>query len=149
MRDAHDLRVPPEPDQVRLLEAERHQRILSEVSRALLDYVGPDEVEPLRRIVDMVARSMGDWCTFSLVDKDGLLQQVAAWHPDPAQRALADQAAKVVKPQPWDGGPKEFNALLLGKPIAIEHVTDEMLKMGSRAPEEYEILKSIGMTSVI
>src|SRR5438067_11022464 len=34
----------------RLAEAERRQRILSEVSRVLLDYVGPDEIGPLRRL---------------------------------------------------------------------------------------------------
>ena len=38
-------------DRSRLAEAERRQRILSEVSRVLLDYAGPDEIEPLRRIV--------------------------------------------------------------------------------------------------
>src|SRR5947209_549379 len=42
----------------RLAEAERRQRILSEVSRVLLDYAGPDEVEPLRRVVGKVAAAL-------------------------------------------------------------------------------------------
>src|SRR5437868_9699599 len=53
LRSGSMTRVEGE-DQSRLAEAERRQRILSEVSRVLLDYVGPDEIEPLRRIVHQV-----------------------------------------------------------------------------------------------
>src|SRR2546425_224961 len=55
-------------DRSRLAEAERRQRILSDVSRVLLDYVGPDEIEPLRRIVHQVTEAMAnDLCAFTLL----------------------------------------------------------------------------------
>ncbi|MFL5373377.1 MAG: hypothetical protein ACJ78T_05270, partial [Myxococcales bacterium] len=52
---------------IRLRHAEARHRIVADITTILLDYVGPDEVEPLRRIVDMVTAALGDWCAFSLV----------------------------------------------------------------------------------
>src|SRR5207302_6645183 len=76
-------------------ETDRRQRVLSDVSRVLLDYVGPDEIEPLRRIVQKVTEAFGDWCGFSLVQADGTLRSVAAFHPDPRQRELEQKLNKV------------------------------------------------------
>src|SRR5207248_1390882 len=89
--------VELESERARLREAERRHRILSEISATLLDYVGGDEGEPLRRIVHRVVEGLGDWCAFSLVDSDGILRRVAAYHPDPRQRALADRASLAVR----------------------------------------------------
>ncbi|HLB75839.1 MAG TPA: hypothetical protein VJO72_02285, partial [Candidatus Dormibacteraeota bacterium] len=80
-----DDRTELEAERLRLQEAERRQRILSDISAILLDYVGSDEDEPLRRIVQKVVQGMGDWCAFSLVGPDGVLRQSAAYHPDPRQ----------------------------------------------------------------
>ena len=67
-----------EQERLRFEESERRQRLLSDVSRLLLDYVGPDEIEPLRRIVRGVAEAVGnDWCTFALVQPDGILKNVS------------------------------------------------------------------------
>ena len=68
--------APSDNEGPRLREAERRQRVLADATAILLDYVGPDEIEPLRRIVDKVTAVFGDWCAFSLVDKDGILRQV-------------------------------------------------------------------------
>jgi hypothetical protein len=56
-----------ESEHKRLEESERRQRILSEISATLLEYVSADEEEPLRRIVDKVVQGFGDWCAFSLI----------------------------------------------------------------------------------
>ena len=37
--------VADETERGRLAEAERRQRVLSDVSRVLLDYAGPDEID--------------------------------------------------------------------------------------------------------
>ena len=140
---------PLESERARLVEAERHQRLLSEISRLLLDYVGPDEVEPLRRIVDKVVEAMGDWVAFSLVQPDGTLKNVAAWHPDPAQRDLEQKLNALVKPQRWDAGPPEYNGFLQKKPIVIEKITDEMLKLSQPSEEALALYRKVGMTSVL
>ena len=81
------MRIPEsaETEGERLADAERRHRILSDVSRVLLDYVGPDEIEPLRRIVKSVTEAMGGWVSFSLVQPEGTTRSVAAHHPDPVR----------------------------------------------------------------
>ncbi|MGZ6141718.1 MAG: ATP-binding protein [Myxococcales bacterium] len=141
--------APDESDRARLAEAERRQRVLSDVSRVLLDYVGPDEIEPLRRIVQKVTESFGDWCVFSLVRPDGISRNVAAYHPDPRQRELEQKLNALVPPQRWDHGPPEYNALLQKRPIVVEEISDEMLRRSQPAEELYQLYKQVGMTSVI
>jgi PAS domain S-box-containing protein len=138
-----------EAEWARLHEAERRQRILSEISAILLDYVGGDEDEPLRRIVDKVVQGMGDWCAFSLIGPEGLLRQSAAYHPDPRQRDLAEKLNRVQRPRRWDEGPAETNALLMKRPLVFEEITDEMLRASVHGDEEYRLLQEIGLASAI
>jgi CheY-like chemotaxis protein len=120
---------PLELERARRAESERRQRILSEVSRVLLDYAGPDEAEPLRRVVDKVTETLGDWCAFSLVQPDGKLVSVAAYHPDPRQRELEKKLNALVPPKQWDAGPPAVNALVQRKPLVFENITEEWLRM--------------------
>ena len=138
-----------EAERLRLQEAERRQRILAEISALLLQYVGGDEDEPLRRIVEKVVEGMGDWCAFSIVGPDGILRQSAAYHPDPRQRDLADTLNRVQAPRRWDEGPPETNALVQKRPLVFEEITDEMLRAGVRTDEAYLLLKEIGLASAI
>jgi len=137
-------------DRSRLAQAERRQRILSDVSRVLLDCVGPDEIEPLRRIVHQVTEAMAtDWCAFALVQPDGTLKNVATYHPDPRQRELEKKLDALVTPRRWDAGPAELNPFLKGRPIVTEEITDEMLRAAVPSQEAFHALKEIGLTSAI
>jgi len=138
-----------EVERSRLQEAERRQRILSDISAILLDYVGGDEDEPVRRIVGRVVQGMGDWCAFSLVGPDGILRQSAAYHPDPRQRDLADKLKQIQKPRRWDAGPPETNALVQKRPLVFEQITDQMLRTGVEGEEQFQLLKEIGLASII
>ena len=134
---------------MRLEQAERYQRILSEVSQVLLDYVGPDEVEPLRRIVRKVTEAIADWCAFTLVQPDGTLKNVATYHPLERQRDLAEAVEKLRPPRPWNVGPAETNALVQKRPIVIEEISDQMLRGGLPSEEIYNIYREIGLTSAL
>jgi signal transduction histidine kinase len=138
-----------EAERSRLQEAEHRQRILSEISAILLDHVGGDEDEPLRRIVEKVVQGMGDWCAFSLVGPDGVLRQSAAYHPDPRQRDLVDKLNRFQKPHRWDAGPPETNALVQKRPLVFEEITDEMLRAAVEDEEQFRLLKEIGLASAI
>ena len=115
----------------------------------MLEYVAGDEEEPLRRIVDKVVQGLGDWCAFSLVGPDGFLRQVAAYHPDPRQRDLADKLNRVQPPRRWDAGRPETNAIVQKRPLVFEHITDEMLRAGVQTEEQFQLLKEIGIASAI
>src|SRR6202171_3712668 len=139
-----------ELERLRFAEGERRQRVLSDVSRLLLDYLGPDEIEPLRRIVHRVTEAMrNDWCAFALVQADGTLKNVATYHPDPRQRELEKKLNELVPPSRWDAPPLELNALVQKCPIVTEEITDEMLRAAVPSEEAFEALKQVGLTSAV
>ena len=115
----------------------------------LLDYAGPDEVEPLRRIVAKVVEAGGDWCAFRLVQPDGTMKSVAMYHPDERQRALAAKVEELTPPVQWNAPPHEYNALVQQRPILIEELTDEMLRARLPSEELYQVYKQIALTSVV
>ena len=120
-----------EQERLRFEESERRQRLLSDVSRLLLDYVGPDEIEPLRRIVRGVAEAVGnDWCTFALVQPDGILKNVATYHADPRQRELERKLDILVPPKPWDAPPLEVNSLAQKRPVPLVPQTEHRISGG-------------------
>jgi PAS domain S-box-containing protein len=139
-----------EQERLRFAEGERRQRLLSDVSRVLLDYIGPDEVEPLRRIVHLVTAAMGnDWCAFALVQPDGTLKNVAAYHPDPKQRALEEKLDRLIPSRRWDAPPLELNALVQKRPIVSGEITDEMLRAAVPSEEAFQTVKELGLTSAV
>jgi PAS domain S-box-containing protein len=138
-----------ESERERLAEAERQQRILSDVSRALLDYVGPDEDEPLQRIVANVADATGDWCSFAIVQPDGVLRVAAAHHPDPRQRELLETLNKVLPPGRWDAGVPGTNALVEKRPLVFEEIPEELLRKAAPDEEPFRILEDIGFNSAV
>src|SRR3954454_23870371 len=79
----------------RLLEAERDARrradFLARASRlfdASLDYE-----ETLASVARIAVPDVADWCSVSVLDRDGVLCEVATMHRDPAQLALARELA--------------------------------------------------------
>jgi signal transduction histidine kinase/ActR/RegA family two-component response regulator len=139
-----------EQERLRFAEAERRQRLLSDVSWLLLDYAGPDEIEPLRHIVHHVTKAIGnDWCAFALVQPDGTLKHVATYHPDPYQRELEKKLNELVQPKQWDAPPLERNALVQKRPIVTEEITDEMLRSAVPSEEAFQALKEVGLTSAV
>jgi PAS domain S-box-containing protein len=138
-----------ESERARLAEAERQQRILSEVSRALLDYVGPDEDEPLRRIVANVADATGDWCTFALVQPNGVMRMAAAHHTDSRQRELAETLNKLLPPGRWDAGVPGMNALVEKRPLVFEEIPEDLLRKAVPDEEAFGILEDIGLRSAV
>ncbi|MFL5410912.1 MAG: ATP-binding protein [Myxococcales bacterium] len=134
---------------IRLRHAEARHRIVADITTILLDYVGRDEVEPLRRIVEKVTAALGDWCAFSLVGDDGILRQVAAYHPDVRQRELAVLVNQLVPPRQWDAGPEATNVLVQRRPLVFEEISDEMLRAGLPSDEAFAAMKEIGLASAI
>src|SRR5467141_2037680 len=139
-----------EQERLRFEEAERRQRLLSDVSRLLLEYVGPDESEPLRRIVHRVTEALGnDWCAFALVQPDGTLKNVATSHADPRQRELEKKLESLLPPKRWDAPPLERNALVQKRSVVTAEITDEMLRAAVPSEEAFLALKEVGLTSVV
>lgn len=129
-------------------ELERRERILSEVTRVLLEHAGADEVQPLREIVSLVVDAFGDWCGFSLIDENGMLVQVAADHPDPRQREIAERFLAAEPPVPWEQAPTA-DVLRSGKPAVVESIDEALLRRAGHPEPAVEVLRELGLLSSI
>jgi signal transduction histidine kinase len=132
-----------------LIEKDRQQNLLSEVSRLLLDYRGFDEAEPLQQVARTIAARQGEWCSIRLVQPDSMLVEVATSHPDELQQELGERLSALRAPRRWDGGPAIANALVKGAPILIEALSEEMLREGLPEAAQYDLFQTMGLTSVL
>jgi signal transduction histidine kinase len=95
------------------LERQRLEGLLSDIGRDLLDYAGPDETEPLRRIVTRLGRNLDEWCAFSLSRADGSVERVTVFHADPTVREAETRLLSFLGRGPWPRGPGDPG----GRPI--------------------------------
>jgi two-component system sensor histidine kinase VicK len=88
-------------------ERQRLEGLLSDIGRDLLDYAGPDETEPLRRIVAQLGRELDEWCGFALARADGSMERVALFHGDPALREAETRLLSFLGRGRWPRRPGE------------------------------------------
>lgn len=114
----------------------------NEVLEGSLDYE-----ETLRRLARYVTPAIADWCVVHLAD-NGDLRPVAIAHQDPArvQIALDLQDRYPVDPASSTGVPAVVRS---GRPELHERIDDEMLVQAARDEEQLEVLRRVGMRSVI
>jgi PAS domain S-box-containing protein len=141
----------------RLLERERALLELERAARGRADFLARagalldaslDYEETLRNVADIAVPEIADWCSIRILDDEGLLQPVATTHVDPAKRALAREAEERYPPDP--GAPTGSAAVARsGVSQVIRDITDEALAAGITDPERLELVRSIGLRSVI
>ena len=115
----------------------------NEVLEESLDYE-----ETLRRLARYVTPAIADWCVVHLAADDGDIRPVAIAHQDPAQVqiALDLQARYPVDPASSTGVPAVLRS---GRPELYEHIDDEMLVQAAQDDGQLEVLRRLGMRSVI
>jgi PAS domain S-box-containing protein len=99
------------------------ESLLSDVGRVLLDYSGPDETEPLRRMAATVAEELGGWCAFSLVRADGSAERIGVGFPDPDFAAAEGRLGELLAPRTWGRG-QTFDLLRAGEPVILDLTLD-------------------------
>ena len=133
-----------------LLEAERAARVRADFlarAGALLD-ASLDYQETLRNVADITVPEIADWCSIRILDDEGLLQPVATTHVDPAKRALAREAEERYPPDP-SASTGSTAVARSGVSQVVREITDEMLRASVSDPERLELVRSIGLRSVI
>ncbi|MDX6665341.1 MAG: hypothetical protein QOG68_1547, partial [Solirubrobacteraceae bacterium] len=132
----------------RALEAERaaatRARFMAEAG-ALLD-ASMDYEQVLNNIADLAVRGFADWCSVSLLDEEGALQQVAVAHRDPAKSQWAQELGERYPPavDPAFGVGK---VLATGEPDVINDVSDELLVTAAVDAEHLRILLGLGLSA--
>jgi len=126
--------------------AERRSKFLAQASKVLASSL--DYETTLKHIAELVVPELADWCTVHLVRPGELAQQVAVAHVDPAKlewaRAVHDRLR--YDPKAVHG---LANVLRTGQPELYSHVSPQMLAFAVPDPERLELLRQVGMTSVV
>ncbi|MDZ7960674.1 MAG: PAS domain S-box protein [Aulosira sp. DedQUE10] len=130
-------------EQVRL---ERAQRFLAEASAVLASSL--DYQTTLERVAQLATPDLADWCTVHIVAEDGLIEQIAVAHTDPAKLEWAHQ---ISRKYPFNPDNPRGAALTLrtGQSDILPDIPDELLVQAAHNPEHLELLRSIGLKSVM
>jgi PAS domain S-box-containing protein len=133
-----------------LLEAEREAHVRADFlarAGAILD-ASLDYEETLRAVAQIAIPEVADWCAVSVLDDAGLLQDVAAAHVDDTQRELGRELSQRFPPDP-NTGSGTYAVARSGETAYVREVTDEMLVAGIPDPEQLDLVRRLGLRSVI
>jgi len=125
--------------------AELAQRFLAEASHVLtasLDYQ-----KTLRAVARLAVPAVADWCAVDLAAGDEV-ERVAVEHVDPGRVALAREVQERYPPDP--AAETGVHAVLRhGRPELYREIPDELLVQAAQDDEHLEILRSVGLRSVM
>jgi signal transduction histidine kinase len=132
-------------------DADRHreverQKFLAHASEMLGASV---ELRPtLAAVAQLAVPRFADWCSIALCQPDGSLETVTVVHSDPAKVRLAEEYARRFPTRPDD--PSGAAAVArTGKPEFVSEISDELLRQTITDPSQLEIIRGLGMRSVI
>ncbi|HEX6743265.1 MAG TPA: SpoIIE family protein phosphatase [Solirubrobacteraceae bacterium] len=121
-------------------------RFLADVSAAL--DASLDMERTLAAVANLCVRDLGDWCSIDLADADDELHNVAVAHVDPAQIELAQRMRERYPPRSRAGG-GTAQVVRTGEPLLLARITEEQMAAGARDAEHLELIRSLGLTSVL
>jgi PAS domain S-box-containing protein len=127
-------------------EAELAQRLLAEAGAALATSL--DYEQTLQQVARLAVPDLADWCGVDLVTASGEIEPVAIAHVDPAKVALGRELRESYPTDPHsEGGVAEV--LRSGRPELIQEISDEMLVAAAEDERHLELLRAIGLRSVL
>lgn len=133
-------------DVTELKRIEQSQRLLAEAGNLLsasLDYTNT-----LSSVAELAIKGFSDWCVIHVIDDDGSIQQVAVAHVDPLKVELANDFHRRHPPN-LDAASGVGNVLRTGKSEFYPEISDAALEAGARDAQHLELLRSLGLNSVI
>lgn len=102
----------------------------------------------LRNVAQLAVPDLVDWCAVDLIDERGDRVPVAVAHVDPARLTLAAELRNHL-PTRLDPDHGLGFVLSAGKPALYPKITDEMLRLSAVDDRHLELLREVGMRSVV
>jgi signal transduction histidine kinase/CHASE1-domain containing sensor protein len=129
-----------------LQRREFQQRMLAEAGSLLNESL--DYERTLGAVAHLAVPGFADWCAVDVLAEDGSIRRLAIAHVNPEKITWADEIQRKYPPDPEaaTGVPK---VLRTGEAELYEHISDELLRAGSKDEEQYQLAKSIGFTSAM
>jgi PAS domain S-box-containing protein len=129
-----------------LLEARRRNEFLLLATQILSEVV--DYREMVERLAQVSVPMMADLCLIDIVDEDGQMRRMAAWHADPDKRALTEELRTSYPPDPVGHHPT-MEVMRNGRSMWSADMDDEFLRATSRDERHYAIVKTLDFTSYV
>ena len=125
--------------------AERDAAFLARASEVLASSL--DYERTLRNVAELAVPDIADWCAVDLFE-NGERRPVAIAHVDPAQIARARELRNY---EPGPLNPDQGLGLVLrtGEPVVYPDIPDELLSRSAVDEHHLELLRSVGMRSVV
>jgi PAS domain S-box-containing protein len=100
------------------------------------------------RLARLLVPKLADWCGVTLLDDHGVLQQLAVAHVDPAKVEWARELSRRY-PQDMSSPTGAPNVVRTGKTELYVDITDEMLQRAAVDAGHLQMMRELGMTSVL
>lgn len=124
----------------------RQQEFMNHASTVLnssLNYA-----KTLQSVADLATEYIADWCAIDLLTAPKEVKLVAVAHKDPRKVAWAKEFRQNF-PVQFDDPQGVAKVIMSGKSELYSHITEEMLAADPRNKKNIEIIKKIGMQSVM
>lgn len=122
------------------------ERFLAEASATLSSSL--DYETTLKAVAQLAVPHFADWCAVDMAAEDKILRRLAVAHIDPEKIKWAHEIYERYPPESEDQQ-GIYNILRTGQSELYPDISDEMLVKGARDEEHLEIMRELGLNSVI
>ncbi|MEH2163815.1 MAG: PAS domain S-box protein [Nostoc sp.] len=126
-------------------QAEERLRYIAQVSNVLstsLDYE-----ETLEQIAKISVPELADWCSVDILNEDGSIRRLPIAHADPSKAELARKLQQYTTD--YKGVSAITRVLQTGQSELIPEISDSLLVASTQNQEHLEIVRQLGMKSVM
>jgi signal transduction histidine kinase/BarA-like signal transduction histidine kinase len=122
---------------------EEHQAFLNRASIVLSSSLGYEQT--MRNLARLCVPAIGDWCGIDIATAGGY-ERLVVEHADVARLQLVRELDRFRPPPDVNPIAQVMNS---GKPQLIEEVTDELLASAAQSPEHLQMVKALGLRSLL
>lgn len=122
------------------------RRFLAEASALLASSL--DYEQTLQQVTDLAVPHIADWCGVDMLEADGSISQLAVAHVNPEKVRWGHELRNLYPPDP--NAPRGLpNVLRTGQAEIYSHIPDELLVAGARDAQHLEMMRQIGLDSLM
>ncbi|MCC5655920.1 PAS domain S-box protein [Nostoc sp. XA010] len=126
-------------------QAEERLRYIAQISSLLstsLDYE-----ETLEQIAKISVLQLADWCSVDILNEDGSIRRLPIAHADPSKAELARKLQEYATD--YKGASAISRVLQTGQSELISEIPDSLLMAATQNQEHLELVRQLGMKSVM
>ncbi len=122
------------------------RQFLSEASTVLASSL--DYEKTLQQVANLAVPHIADWCGVDMLADDGSIHQLAVAHVNPEKVRWGHELRRRYPPN-MDDQRGLVNVMRTGQSEIYSHIPDELLALGARDAEHLEMMRQIGIDSLM